>query len=82
VGSTVSHELGHSLGLADPKGTRFHNLGDGPNRLMDKGGSRPFEERAELMGQGPSMYCQEAYEYLREILPTSMADTDYERPSC
>jgi hypothetical protein len=82
VGTTVSHELGHSLGLADPIGERFHNLGDGENRLMDKGGSRPFEERAELEGQGPSRYCTGAYQYLREILPTSEPDTTIERPGC
>jgi hypothetical protein len=82
VGTTVSHEIGHSLGLADPKGMRFHNLGDGENRLMDSGGNRSFEERAELMGQGPSMYCVESYEYLREILPTDLPETTYERPHC
>lgn len=82
VGTTTSHELGHSLGLADPAGMRFHNLGDGPNRLMDKGGGRPFEERAELMGQGPSVFCDSAYNYLRNILPTSEQETDFERPFC
>src|SRR5690606_5757868 len=45
VGTTTSHEVGHALGLADPHGSRFHNLGDGPDRLMDQGGNRPFEER-------------------------------------
>lgn len=70
IGSTVSHELGHSLGLADPLGERFHNLGDAPNRLMDQGGNRTFEERGELMGEGPSSFCVEAYQYLRDILPT------------
>lgn len=82
VGSTVSHELGHSLGLADPYGTEFHNVGDLPNRLMDTGGARSFEERAELMGQGPSRFCQGAYEYLRVILPTTEPDPDVERPPC
>lgn len=82
VGSTTSHELGHSLGLADPKGMRFHNLGDAENRLMDKGGNRPFEERAELMGMGPSRYCVESYEYLRDILPTELPESDVERPHC
>jgi hypothetical protein len=82
VGTTTSHEIGHSLGLADPYGSRFHNLGDGPNRLMDQGGNRPFEERAELMGQGPGLFCNRAYDYLREILPTSLPPTDYDRPSC
>ncbi len=83
VGTTASHELGHALGLADPTNlTRFHNLGDGDRRLMDAGGVRPFEERAELMGQGPSVFCDSAYEYLRRILPTDQAATDFERPFC
>ena len=82
IGTTTSHELGHSLGLADPTGTRFHILGDGPNRMMDNGGSRPFEERAELEGQGPSGFCDQAYTYLRNILPTDEPDTGFERPFC
>ncbi len=82
IGTTVSHENGHSLGLADPLGTRFHNLGDAPNRLMDAGGARTLEERAELMGEGPARFCSDEYEYLREILPTSDPDTTVERPYC
>ncbi len=83
IGTTTSHELGHSLGLADPgSSSRFHNLGDGDNRLMDSGGVRPFEERAELMGQGPSVFCDSAYRYLRNILPTDDLPNDIERPFC
>lgn len=69
VGSTISHELGHSLGLADPYGPSIHNEGDQPDRLMDA--DRPFEERAELEGAGPSRFCVEEYEYLRQTLPSS-----------
>jgi hypothetical protein len=82
IGSTVSHELGHSLGLADPYGPEFHDLGDLPNRLMDSGGARSFEERAELYGQGPSRFCVEEYDYLREILPTTDPAPELERPPC
>lgn len=83
VGSTVSHELGHSLGLAaDPSPNVFHNDGDLPNRLMDEGRARSFEERAELMGQGPSRFCQGAFDYLREILPTTEEPPEIERPPC
>ncbi len=82
VGSTVSHELGHSVGLADPYGETFHNAGDLPNRLMDPGGARSFEERAELMGQGPSRFCVGSYEYLRLILPTTELDPPVNRPPC
>ncbi len=82
VGSTVSHELGHSLGLADPLGQTFHNAGDEPNRLMDAGSARSFEERAQLRGLGPSRLCVDAYEYLRDILPTEAPDPEIERPPC
>ena len=83
IGTTASHELGHALGLADPTNlTRFHNLGDWERRLMDAGGVRPFEERAELMGQGPSVFCDTEYDYLRRILPTDEPPTDFERPFC
>ncbi|HET6585478.1 MAG TPA: hypothetical protein VFG69_18595, partial [Nannocystaceae bacterium] len=43
IGTTVSHEIGHSLGLADPYGPDFHDAGEEPDRLMD--GDRPFAER-------------------------------------
>ncbi|HET6582230.1 MAG TPA: hypothetical protein VFG69_02260, partial [Nannocystaceae bacterium] len=82
IGTTTSHEVGHSLGLADPLGTRFHDLGDAPNRLMDAGGARTFEERSELMGQGPAVFCDDEYQYLREILPTTEPDTPLSRPFC
>ncbi len=82
IGTTVSHENGHSLGLADPLGNSFHNLGDAPNRLMDSGGARTLSERAELRGEGPAVFCDDEYRYLREILPTSGPDTAIERPLC
>lgn len=82
VGSTTSHELGHSLGLADPGGLRPHNLGDGVDRIMDEGGARPFAERAQLQGMGPAVFCDRAYAYLREILPTDEPETTFDRPRC
>jgi len=81
IGSTASHELGHALGLAEPTLlNRFHYATDGDARLMDKGAFRPFEERAELMGQGPAAFCDVAYAYLRRILPTD--GPMQERPPC
>ncbi|MBL8946290.1 MAG: hypothetical protein JNK45_24205 [Myxococcales bacterium] len=80
VGSTVSHEVGHSLGLADPYGPEFHNAGDADNRLMDA--DRPFGERAELDGEGPSVFCDQEYAYLRMILPTDAAADPQPRPGC
>jgi hypothetical protein len=82
IGTTLSHESGHSLGLANPFSEGFHNFSDEPNRLMDSGGDRPFAERAELFGQGPARFCTTEYEYLRQILPTSQAPDPSPRPSC
>jgi hypothetical protein len=80
VGTTVSHEIGHSLGLADPYGPFFHNTGNAPDRLMDS--DRPFEERAEIDGAGPSRFCDEEYDYLRAILPRSEPYDPMPRPPC
>ncbi len=80
VGSTVSHEVAHSLGLADPYGPAFHNSGDAANRLMDS--DRPFSERAELDSDGPSRFCDQEYLYLRAILPTGAAVDPEPRPPC
>ena len=80
VGSTISHELGHSLGLADPYGPSIHNEGEQANRLMDA--DRPFEERAELEGAGPSRFCAEEYEYLRRIVPSTEPFDQTSRPGC
>ena len=82
IGTTVSHELGHSLGLANPTGGDVHILTDGPNRLMESGGGRPFRERAELDGQGPGVFCDQEYAYLRSILPRAESDDPTPRPGC
>ena len=60
--------MGHSLGLANLDG-QFHNIGDNPGWLMDSGSNRPFEERAELDGQGPSFFEEASLTYLKTILP-------------
>ena len=81
VGTTISHELGHSLGLANPGGTEVHLLTDKPNRLMEAGGGRSFRERAE-MGAGPGVFCDEEYAYLRTILPADEPVDESPRPDC
>lgn len=68
VGNTVTHEVGHSLGLAAVDG-QFHNLGDNPGWIMDAGANRPFEERAEIGGAGPAVFSPFNREYLESILP-------------
>ncbi len=80
IGSTISHELGHSLGLADPYGPSIHNEGEQADRLMDA--DRPFEERSEIEGAGPSRFCLEEYDYLRQILPSTDAYDLTPRPPC
>jgi len=82
IGGTLSHEIGHSLGLANPYADGFHDSGDAPNRLMDAGGDRPFLERAELQGQGPGVFCDDEYDYLRQVLPSSMPPPAVQRPGC
>lgn len=82
IGGTLAHELGHSLGLANPFGDGFHDDGDEPGRLMDGGGDRPFAERAELAGEGPGRFCAEEYEYLRMILPSALPADTTPRPRC
>ena len=82
IGTTLSHEVAHSLGLADPNGDDFHNPGDQPNRLMDGGSARTFGERAELGGEGPGVFCQDDFDYLVSILPSSAPDPLMSRPVC
>ena len=82
IGTTLSHEIGHSLGLANPFGEGFHNASDEPNRMMDNGGDRPFAERAELFGEGPGLFCVTEYDYLRDILPAGGEDDPQSRPTC
>jgi len=68
VGTTVTHEIGHTLGMATEEGF-FHNPLPGPNQIMDSGDERPFEERAELFGEGPAEFEPEHVLYLNQILP-------------
>jgi hypothetical protein len=83
IGSTLTHELGHSFGLADPTGELFHNPGDEPNRLMDSGEARPFGERVELDGEGPARFCDEELAYLRALLPgRDLVVPEIARPTC
>ena len=71
VGETSSHELGHSLGMAQPFGapTLYHNDFDGEGCLMDSGGSRPLGERMGLPAFSTTSFCHDHPDYLDEILP-------------
>ncbi len=70
VGETTAHELGHSLGLAQPYGdpTAYHDAGDGEGCLMDSGFARPLGERMAEPGFAASHFCYDEPEYLSEIL--------------
>lgn len=71
IGTTMTHELGHSLGLANPANASgdYHNNGRVLGRIMNSGGLRSFRERAELGSGGPAVFCDTDFAYLQRILP-------------
>jgi hypothetical protein len=70
LASTVAHETGHCLGLAQVAGAPDapHHLEDLPRHLMDEGRFRPFAERAALDGEIEILSRLER-QYLQAILP-------------
>ncbi|MBI4956743.1 MAG: hypothetical protein HY908_32300 [Myxococcales bacterium] len=82
IGTTLSHEVAHSLGLSDPGGPAFHTSGDFAASLMDAGWARPFVERAEVAGHAEGRFCQNEFDYLQQILPTGAPDPVANRPAC
>jgi len=69
IGSTASHEIGHSLGLPVFPGCGEYHTAAAPAQLMDCGADRPFEERVELNGAPPGAFSADDMAYLRRILP-------------
>lgn len=69
IGNTVTHEIGHTLGLAAGPKDLFHNLVPADNQIMDAGFHRDFDERAEQNGKGPARFTDENWDYLKRILP-------------
>lgn len=84
IGTTMTHELGHSLGLANPNtpSGSYHNNGTQTGRIMNSGTLRSFTERAELSPAGPAVFCSSDYDYLRRILPAGAAPPAIARPPC
>jgi len=68
IGNTITHEIGHTLGLAAGPKDLFHNLVPADNQIMDAGFHREFEERAEQNGRGPARFTDENWDYLKQIL--------------
>ena len=66
VGSTITHEVGHALGLAAVQGD-VHNPFDTDGGLMDRGEDRPFLERAELNGSPPAAFIGPNRAYLEAL---------------
>ncbi len=71
IGETAAHELGHSLGMAQPYGppTVYHNDFDGEGCIMDSGGDRPLGERMGMSSFTPTHFCYDHPDYLTAILP-------------
>lgn len=69
VGNTVTHEIGHSLGLPVAPGCGQFHTAPGDRQLMDCGSDRPFAERAELTPESHGVWNPEDRAYLERILP-------------
>lgn len=84
IGTTMTHELGHSLGLANPDSPSgsYHNNGNLRGRIMNPGSLRSFSERAELSSSGAAIFCDSDFAYLRRILPGSQLPPSVMRPPC
>lgn len=69
VGNTVTHEIGHSLGLPVEPGCGQYHTQAGEKQIMDCGVDRPFAERAELAPGGPAVWSPADRAYLERVLP-------------
>ena len=69
VGNTITHEVGHSLGLPVLPGCGQYHNPPGERQIMDCGSDRPFHERAELEIGGQAVWTGENRAYLERILP-------------
>lgn len=69
IGNTITHEIGHSLGLTRVIGCGQYHNPPGPRQIMDCGADRPFEERAEVEPDSHGMWLQGNRTYLEQVLP-------------
>ena len=69
VGNTVVHEVGHALGLANTGlPGEVHHSGINPHLIMNQGGDRPFEQRAELDSVKRARWGKRDARYLERLL--------------
>lgn len=73
VAGTVSHEVGHTLGLP-AVGDALHHPSDNPGWRMDAGHNRPFAERAGLPGEMAETWGPVDSAYLSAILGGSQEE--------
>ncbi len=66
VGSTITHEVGHAVGLAAYE-NGVHNPLPKEGALMDVGTERPFAERAALAGRPPARFLGPNRAYLQTL---------------
>lgn len=69
VGNTITHEIGHSLGLTRLPGCGQYHNPPGDRQIMDCGADRPFEERAEIVEGEHAVWIDANRMYLEQILP-------------
>lgn len=69
VGNTITHEIGHSLGLTRVPGCGQYHNPPGDRQIMDCGADRPFEERAEVIEGEHAVWLEGNRAYLEKILP-------------
>lgn len=69
VGNTITHEIGHSLGLTRVPGCGQYHNPPGERQIMDCGADRPFAERAEVEPDSHGLWLDANRAYLERILP-------------
>jgi hypothetical protein len=69
VGNTITHEIGHSLGLTRVPGCGQYHNPPGERQIMDCGADRPFSERAETEPDSHGLWLEGNRAYLERILP-------------
>ena len=75
--SYESQDWEASMGLSEARFCNADTCRSGP-----VGGRGNDAERAEVLGEGPGVFCQANYAYLQSILPTGEPDPLPDRTPC